>query len=155
MAEGTCRTCGKQGRTVNGLCSAHYQQQRRKHAKNVATVQRQADQIAKTGKSLIEYAAQAKAKLMAALPQAADDLVLASRIAAQKGNSRPAETILREFPTTEDGTQRVLLSQFSAGQSLVDRAASGVKVFIGVSLGGMKAPKELPPETVDADEDSR
>jgi hypothetical protein len=149
QAVGMCRSCGAQKRLVKGECSACYQRNRRSHAKNVATVAKQAEQIEQTGKDLIAYAAQAKAKLMAALPDAASDLVTASRIAAQKGNSKPAETILREFAISEDGKKRILLSQYSAGQSMIDQSQSGLKVYIGVALGGMKEARRELPEAID------
>lgn len=86
----------------------------------------------------LDHAAKARRLLKESLPDAAQWLLTAARVAANRGNSKPAETILRELPLSDDPNDRVLRSQFSAGQAATPDTSSRVQVLIGVNLGGVK-----------------
>ena len=138
---GTCKQCNQEKQIyTKGMCRSCAGRLETKTRRALATVFKEAENVESAGRSLIEYAAETKQKLMQALPLAAESMVKAMAIAAAKGNSRPAETLLREFAVSDDGKQRILQSQFSAGQLANGEAAAGVKVYIGVSLGGAKQP---------------
>lgn len=138
---GICNQCNQEKQIyTKGMCRSCAGRLETKTRKALNTVFTEAENVERVGLSLVEYAAQAKQKLMAALPDAADAMVKAMAIAASKGNSKPAETLLREYAISDDGKQRILQSQFSAGQLAHGSGDAGLKVYIGVSLGGVKQP---------------
>lgn len=138
---GICKECSQEKQIyTKGMCRSCAGRLETRTKKALTTVFKEAEKVESAGRSLLEYAAETKQKLMAALPDAADAMVKAMAIAASKGNSKPAETLLREFAISDDGKQRILQSQFSAGQLAHGSGDAGLKVFIGVSLGGAKQP---------------
>jgi hypothetical protein len=116
---------------------------RRKVQTAVNTLATEIKTLESIGSQALDHAARAKQILEAALPIAAQGLVDSIPIAAARGNSRPAEVLLREYQIDKaDPGQRLLQSQFSAGHRDNTDQGGRVQVVIGLSLGGMQQAKE-------------
>ena len=134
--------------TKDGRCEACYRREKRRVKRIVPTA---LDKIEETKVQLLtlqEAVAKAEQELIQAVPEAAQALRRAASIAAEKGISGPAETILREFPVpTSDGKSRRLLSP---QKNDVAQAPSGPQILIGfiqppATSGQPVVSAELPP----------
>jgi hypothetical protein len=130
-----CSGCFEEKRLqARGLCFACYGKTRRAGITSVKKLQR-------TVQTLEGFVELAKRELQEGLLEAAQNLRKASRVAAAKGDSRPSEVLLRETPVGPNGHER-LLSPVQRDRD--GGGGQGVRVFIGVALGGLNQPASGP-----------
>ena len=142
----------KRAVTKAGLCSACYSRNRRTGTKAVQDIaaiaedlQARRDEaiavIDRAKQTVEELIAEAERTLHEALPDAARWLRLAAERAAARGDSRPAETILREVGVTgTDGkTKRRLLEPPARQYEHGSTGATGPQIIVGVNIGGTPA----------------
>jgi hypothetical protein len=131
----TCSGCfGEKRLQARGLCFACYGKTRRAGVTSVKKLQR-------TVATLEGFVELAKRELQEGLLEAAQNLRKASRVAAAKGDSRPSEVILRETPVGPSGLERLLSP---VRRDAEGGGGAGVRVFIGVALGGSNQPASCP-----------
>jgi hypothetical protein len=126
----------KPARNRAGECDACYRKRMRKDERTIASTVNTINELELRGKSVLELAEQARQELYEALPQAARWIKRAAEKAAERGDSRPAETILREVevPTADGKTER-LLSPPARQYQHDSGASSGPQIIIGVQVG--------------------
>jgi hypothetical protein len=131
---------------AKGLCSKCYQQERRANtfSSSVSSLMTELDQATD-----LDEVAKAREILKRSLPEIAASVVVAAKVAAISGNSKPAETILRELPLSDDPNERIFRSQFGSPNhgSVKGQENTGVQVLIGIQLGGTK---QIPATSVTA-----
>jgi hypothetical protein len=122
----------KPARNKAGLCDACYRAQLR-HGNR--TVKRLAE-IDRSKQTLEELVAEAERTLQESIPDAARWLRNAAQRASTRGDSRPAETILREVqvPTADGKGKRRLLEPPARQYDHQHGAGSGPQIIVGVSI---------------------
>lgn len=129
---GTCQGCGKERalRAKRRCATCNNRASRTRSAAVKAVLDSPAVQ-----RSLATNAVMAQEILGDALPTAARSLVRAIEVAGEKGDSRPAQALLSRLPIDAEGN-RILASEQPQQQVAT---GGGMKIYIGVALGGNKA----------------
>jgi len=110
----------KRAKSAEGLCEACWRRDHRRNQQRLphalaaidaarASVLASAHAVAERIETFEELVAEAERELQLALPEAARALRVAARVAAERGDARPAEAILRHLPVPgPHGTRRLL-----------------------------------------------
>jgi hypothetical protein len=136
-----------------GQCPGCYQRTRRTGQATIATLQNakaeidaKADavlaDIDRSKQTLEELVAEADRTLLEAIPDAARYLRNAAAKASTRGDSRPAETILREVqvPTADGKGKRRLLEPPARQYDYNREGGNGPQIIVGVSIQNAVAP---------------